>query len=122
MWEYKIINQNKKNMSKDFNLPPVDVIEKKSIEVKIYHFYPLILKKFKEFKREHLGDIKGFVHRLREKTPSVKLEDYIAIQIARYAIGEYELYIWSDSYRVNRFHLMAIFKKALRDSGISQML
>lgn len=109
-------------MSKDFNLPPVDVMEKKTVEVKIYHFYPLILKKFEEFKREHLGDIKGFIHRLRETPPSIKLENYIAIQIAHCAIGGYCICIWNDCYRANRFHLIAIFKKALRDSGISQML
>lgn len=109
-------------MSKDFNLPPVDVMEKKTVEVKIYHFYPLILKKFKEFKREHLGDIKGFIHRLRKTTPSVKLEDYIAIQIAKWVIGDYDISIWIDCYLINRFHLMAVFKKALKDSGISKYL
>ena len=109
-------------MSKDFNLPPVDVMEKKTVEVKIYHFYPLILEKFKEFKREHLNDIKRFVHRLKENLPSVKLEDYIAIQIAKWVIGDYDIFIWTDCYRINMIHLMAIFKKALRDSGISKYL
>lgn len=109
-------------MSKDFNLPPVDVMEEKTVEVKIYHIYPLILKKFKEFKREHLNDIEGFIHRLKKNPPSVKLEDYIAIQIAKWVIGDYDIRIWIDCYHVNRLHLMAIFKKALKDSGIYQML
>ncbi len=97
-------------MSKDFNLPPVDVMEAKVVEIKIYHFYPLILKKFKEFKREHLGDIKGFVHRLRETPPFVKLEDYMAIQIVCSVIGNYDISIWIDCYLINRFHLMAVLK------------
>lgn len=109
-------------MSKDFNLPPVDVMETKVMEIKIYHFYPLILKKFKEFKREHLGDIKGFVHRLRETPPFVKLEDYMAIQIAYSVIGNYDISVWIDCYLINRFHLIAVFKKALKDSGISKYL
>lgn len=109
-------------MSKEFNLLPVDVMEAKVVEIKIYHFYPLILKKFKEFKREHLGDIKGFVHRLRETPPFVKLEDYMAIQIAYSVIGDYDISVWIDCYLINRFHLIAVFKKALKDSGISKYL
>ena len=109
-------------MSKDFNLPPVDVMEKKYIEVKIYHLYPLILEKFKEFGEGHANDIDRFAHMLKKNRPSVKLEDYVAIQIARCTIGDPKIYIWRNCYCVNRFHLMAIFKKALKDSGISQML
>ena len=88
-------------MSKDFNLPPVDVMEKKYIETKIYYLYPLILERFKEFGKGHANDIDRF---------------------ARCTIGDPKIYIWRNCYRVNRFHLMAIFKKALKDSGISQML
>lgn len=109
-------------MSKDFNLPPVDVIKAKVVEVKIYHLYPIILKKFEEFKREHLSDIKGFIQRLKKNPPSIKLEDYMAIQIASSVIGDYGISIWIDSYLINRFHLMAVFKKALKDSGISKYL
>lgn len=109
-------------MSKDFNLPPVDVMEKKVAEAKIYHFYPLILKKFEEFGREHVNDIERFVHGLKKNPPSVKIVDYVAIQIARCVIGHFNIIIWIDYYRINRLHLMAIFKKALKDSGISQML
>lgn len=109
-------------MSKDFNLPPVDVMEKKYIEEKIYHLYPLILEKFKEFGEGHANDIDRFAHMLKKNPPSVKLEDYIAIQIAKSVIGDYDIRIWIDCYRINMSHLMAIFKKALKDSGISQML
>ena len=109
-------------MSKDFSLPPVDVMEAKVMEVKIYHFYPIILKKFEEFKREHLGDIKGFIQRLKKNPPSIKLEDYMVIQIAYSVIGYYDISIWTDCYLINRFHLIAVFKKALKDSGISKYL
>lgn len=109
-------------MSKDFNLPPVDVMEAKTVEVKIYHFYPLILKRFKEFKKENLNAIKNLIQRLKKNPPSIKMEDYMAIQIAHSAIGNYDISIWIDCYLINRFHLMAVLKKALRDSGISNLL
>lgn len=109
-------------MSKDFNLPPVDVMEAKVMEIKIYHFYPLILKRFEEFKKENLNAIKNLIQRLKKNPPSIKLGDYMAIQIASSVIGDYDISIWIDCYLINRYHLMAIFKKALRDSGISQML
>ncbi len=109
-------------MSKDFNLLPVDAIETKVVEVKIYHFYPLVLKRFEEFKKENLNVIKGLIQRLKKNPPSIKLEDYMATQIASSAIGYYDISIWINCYLINRYHLMAIFKKALRDSGISQML
>lgn len=109
-------------MSKDFNLPPVDVMEAKTMEIKIYHFYPLILKRFEEFKKENLNVIKGLIQRLKKNPPSIKLEDYMAIQIASSVIGDYDISIWINCYLINKFHLMAVFKKALKDSGISQML
>lgn len=109
-------------MSKDFNLPPVDVMEAKTMEIKIYHFYPLILKRFEEFKKENLNAIKNLIQRLKKNPPSIKLEDYVAIQIAYSAIGDYDISIWIDCYLINRFHLMAVFKKALKDSGISKYL
>lgn len=109
-------------MSKDFNLPPVDVMEAKGMEIKIYHFYPLILKRFEEFKKENLNAIKNLIQKLKKNPPSIKLEDYMAIQIAYSVIGDYDISIWIDCYLVNRFHLMAVFKKALKDSGISKCL
>jgi hypothetical protein len=109
-------------MSKDFNLPPVDVMEEKTVEVKIYHIYPLILKKFKEFGEGHANDIDRYAHMLKKKYPSVKLEDHIAMQIARFTFGSAKIYIWTKYDRISRSRLIAIFKKALRDSGISQML
>lgn len=109
-------------MSKDFNLPPVDVMEEKTMEIKIYHFYPLILKRFEEFKKENLNVIKGLIQRLKKNPPSIKLEDYMAIQIAFSVIGSYDISIWIDCYLINIFHLMAVFKKALKDSGISKYL
>lgn len=109
-------------MSKDFNLPPVDVVEEKVMEIKIYHFYPLILKRFEEFKKENLNAIKNLIQRLKKNPPSIKLEDYMAIQIAYSAIGDYDISIWIDCYLINRFHLMAVFKKAFKDSGISKCL
>lgn len=109
-------------MSKDFNLPPVDVMEEKVMEIKIYHFYPLILKRFEEFKKENLNVIKGLIQRLKKNPPSIKLEDYMAIQIASSVIGDYDISIWINCYLINKFHLMAVFKKALKDSGISKYL
>ncbi|KGF24820.1 hypothetical protein [Prevotella histicola] len=109
-------------MSKDFNLPPVDVMEAKTMEIKIYHFYPLILKRFEEFKKENLNVIKGLIQRLKKNPPSIKLEDYMAIQIASSVIGDYDISIWINCYLINKFHLMAVFKKALKDSGISKYL
>lgn len=50
------------------------------------------------------------------------MEDYLAIQIAFSVIGSYDISIWIDCYLINRFHLMAVFKKALKDSGISKYL
>ena len=58
-------------MSKYFNLPPVDVIEAKVMEIKIYHFYPLILKRFEEFKKENLNAIKNLIQRLKKNPPSI---------------------------------------------------
>ena len=109
-------------MSKDFNLPPVDVMEAKTVEVKIYHFYPLILKRFKDEKRDNLNAIKKLIQRLKKNPPSIKMEDYMAIQIAYSAIGNYNISIWIDCYLIDRLHLMSMFKKALRDSGISKFL
>lgn len=109
-------------MSKDFDLLLVDVIEEEFVKEKIYQIYSLMLKKFEEFGEGHVNDIDRYVHMLKKDYPSVKLEDYIAIQIAKWVIGDYDIRIWIDCYHVNRLHLMAIFKKALKDSGISQML
>lgn len=109
-------------MSKDFNLPPVDVMKEKVMEIKIYHFYPLILKRFKDEKKDNLNVIKRLIQKLKKNPPSIKLEDYVAIQIAYSAIGDYDISIWIDCYLINRFHLMAVFKKALKDSGISKYL
>ena len=109
-------------MSKDFNLPPVDVMEEKFVKEKIYQIYHLMLKKFEEFGEEHANDIDRFAHMLKKNYPSIKLEDYIAMQIARSTVGDAKIYFWSKCYRIKRSHLIAIFKKALRDSIISQML
>ena len=109
-------------MSKDFNLPPVDVMEAKTVEIKIYHFYPLILKRFKDEKRDNLNAIKKLIQRLKKNPPSIKMEDYMAIQIAYSVIGNYDISIWIDCYLIDRLHLMAVFKKALKDSGISKYL
>ena len=50
-------------MSKDFNLPPVDVMEVKTMEIKIYNFYHLILKRFKDETRDNLNAIKKLIQR-----------------------------------------------------------
>lgn len=109
-------------MSKDFNLPPVDVMEVKTMEIKIYHFYPLILKRFKDEKRDNLNAIKKLIQRLKKNPPSIRMEDYMAKQIAYSAIGNYAISIWIDCYLIDRLHIMSMFKKALRDSGISNLL
>lgn len=109
-------------MSEDFNLLLVDVIEEEFVKEKIYQIYSLMLKKFEEFGEGHVNDIDRFVHMLKKDYPSVKLEDYMAMRIARSTVGDAKIYIWRHFYRINRPLLMAIFKKALKDSGISQML